>query len=98
MDRVSFGLNLYERAEGDGMHRWYLPMTVVGLGGLGMLLFTERGRRSLGWFLEQLPEAPRHFAEWNEAAQRELDRIQETLDRVAESLGEESIRGEAYSH
>ena len=98
MDRVSFGLNLYERAEGDGMRRWYLPITVMGLGGVGMLLFTERGRRSLGWLVEHLPEAPRHLAEWNEAAQRELDRIQETLNRVAESLGEESIGGEAYSH
>lgn len=98
MDRVSFGLNLYERAEGDGMRRWYLPMTVVGLGGVGMLLFTERGRRSLEWLVEHLPEAPKHLAEWNETAQRELDRIQETLNRVAESLGEERMSGEVYSH
>ncbi len=98
MDMVSFGLNLFGRAEGDGMRRWYLPMTVVGLGGIGMLLFTERGRRSLGWFIEQLPDAPRHLAEWNEAAQRELDRIQDTLNHVAESLGDEPISGEAYSH
>jgi hypothetical protein len=98
MDRVSFGLNLYERAEGDAMRRWYLPMTVVGLSGVGMLLFTERGRRSLEWLVEHLPEAPKHFAEWNETAQRELDRIQETLNRVAESLGDEPIGGEVYSH
>jgi hypothetical protein len=94
----SFGPNSYGRAEGDAMSKWYLPMTVVGLGGLGMLFFTERGRRSLVWLAEHLPEAPRHFAEWNETAQHELDRIQETLDRVAESLGEESIAGQAYSH
>jgi len=80
------------------MRKWYLPMTVVGLGGLGMLFFTERGRRSLAWMVEHLPEAPKHFAEWNETAQRELDRIQATLDRVAESLGEEPISHNAYSH
>jgi len=64
-------------------------MTVVGLSGLGMLLFTERGRRSLLWMLEHLPDASRHFAEWNETAQRELERIQATLNEVAQSLGDE---------
>jgi len=78
------------------MRRWYLPMTVVGLGGLGVLLFTERGRRSLEWLMEQLPDAPRHFAEWNETAQRELDRIQAALDEVAKTLDEGPQS--AYSH
>lgn len=87
MDMSKFGLNPYERAEGDAMRRWYFPMTVVGLGGLGMLLFTDRGRRVLGWVAEHLPEAPRHLAEWNETAQHELDRIQATLDEVSKSLG-----------
>lgn len=68
------------------MRKWYLPMTVLGVGGLGMLLFTERGRRSLQRVMEFLPNAPQHLAEWNETAQRELDRIQKTLDQVAESL------------
>jgi len=80
------------------MRKWYLPMTVLGLGGLGVLLFTERGRRSLEWLVEQLPDAPRHFAEWNEAAQRELDRIQTALDDVAKSLGEDPGPHSAYSH
>ena len=68
------------------MRKWYFPMTIMGLGGLGVLLFTERGRRSLLWVAEHLHEAPRQLAEWNEAAQRELDRIQETLDRVARTI------------
>ncbi|HVZ17351.1 MAG TPA: hypothetical protein VG897_09570, partial [Terriglobales bacterium] len=62
------------------MRKWYFPMTVVGLGGLGVLLFTDRGRRALAWLAEYLPQAPERFAEWNEAAQRELDRIQAALD------------------
>lgn len=82
----SFGLNSYERAEVGAMRKWYFPMTVVGLGGLGVLLFTERGRRSLRKLVEFLPEAPQHLAEWNGTAQRELDHIQATLKQVAESL------------
>jgi hypothetical protein len=68
------------------MRRWYFPMTVVGLGGLGVLLFTDRGRRSLLWVAEHLHEAPKQLAEWNEAAQRELDRIQKVLDQVARTV------------
>jgi hypothetical protein len=81
------------------MRKWYLPMTVVGLGGLGVLLFTERGRRVLAWLSENLPEAPYRLAEWNEAAQRELDRIQATLDDVAEKLRDEGLDPQsAFSH
>jgi len=77
------------------MRKWYLPMTVLGLGGVGMLLFTDRGRRGLRWAIEHLPDAPQHLAQWNETAQRELDRIQATLNQVAESLGNESLNSVA---
>ena len=90
---------LYGRAEGAAMRRWYFPMTVVGLGGLGMLLFTDRGRRALALLAEYLPQAPDRFAEWNEAAQRELDRIQAALDQVAENLRDEGLDPHsAFSH
>jgi len=75
-----------EIAGGDAMRKWYVPMTVVGLGGLGVLLFTDRGRKAIRWAMEQLPEAQSQLAEWNETAQRELDRLQSALNRVAESL------------
>ncbi len=68
------------------MRRWYLPLTVVGLGGLGYLFLTERGRKAFRWGLQHFHEAPEKFLQWNEAAQRELDRIQGALNRVAESL------------
>jgi hypothetical protein len=61
-------------------------MTVVGLGGLVALLFTDRGRRSLRWITEHLPEAQEQLAVWNETAQRELDRIQTALNSIADSL------------
>jgi len=64
------------------MRRWYLPVAVLGISGLGLLVMTERGRYILRWVADNLQRA----VEWNEAAQRELDRIQIALNRVAESL------------
>jgi hypothetical protein len=68
------------------MRRWYVPLTVIGLGGLGYLFLSQRGRQAARWALEHVHEAPDKFLEWNEAAQRELDRIQSALNRVSESL------------
>lgn len=68
------------------MRKIYVPLTLVGLGGLGWLLLTDRGRQVLGWIVENVQRGPDRLLEWNEAAQRELDRIQTALNRVAESL------------
>ncbi len=68
------------------MKKWAVPLAVLGLGSVGALAFTRRGRRALWWALDHLEEAPERIAEWNEAAQRELDNIQSALDAVAESL------------
>jgi hypothetical protein len=68
------------------MRKWYVPVTLLGLSGLGMLFLTERGRAALRWILENVHRAPESLLEWNEAAQRELDRIQTALNRVADSL------------
>lgn len=68
------------------MRKWYLPMTVLGLGSLGVLLFTERGRKLLAQVSDYMSDAPARFAEWNDTAQRELDHIQSALNRVASSL------------
>lgn len=68
------------------MRKIYVPLTLVGLGGLGWLLLTDRGREVLRWITENLQRGPDRLLEWNEAAQRELDRIQTALNRVAESL------------
>jgi hypothetical protein len=72
------------------MRKWYVPATVVGLSGLGALLFTERGRAGLRWMLENLQRAPDRLLEWNDSAQHELERIQTSLNRVASTL--ESVR------
>ena len=67
------------------MRRWYVPLTVLGLGSIGAFLLSERGRNSLRAMFEDFDE-PERWLEWNENAQRELDRIQAALNRIAESL------------
>lgn len=69
------------------MRRWYVPAAVIGAAGLGMLFFSNRGRKAVRWAFENAHRAPGAFREWNETAQHELDRIQSALNRVAESLG-----------
>jgi hypothetical protein len=68
------------------MRRWYVPVTLLGVGGLGVLVLTQRGRTALRWAFENIHRAPESLLEWNEAAQRELDRIQTALNRVAQTL------------
>jgi hypothetical protein len=72
------------------MRKWYVPLAIAGIGGLSVLFLTDRGRRALRWAAENIHRAPGTFLEWNEAAQRELDRIQTALNRVAQSL--EAVR------
>jgi hypothetical protein len=68
------------------MRKWYVPLTVLGVGSLGVLFLTDGGRQRLRWFAANLHRAPEAWLDWNEAAQREIDRIQLALNRVADSL------------
>ena len=61
------------------MRKWGLPLTVVGVSGLGLLFLTARGRQGWRW-------SPDTLLNWSEVAQREMDRIQAALNRVAETL------------
>ena len=70
------------------MRKFYLPLTVVGLAGLGLLLVSEAGQEAIDWLTESWERTPERLNEWNEAAQRELDKIEMALDQVAESLTE----------
>ena len=66
--------------------KWLLPLTVFGLGGLGVLVLSDRGIDAMQALASRIGEAPQRFREWNDAAQRELDRIQATLDDLTEGL------------
>ena len=66
--------------------KWYIPAALLGVGGVAVFLMSENGRRWVRWVAQQLPRTPDQLLAWNEAAQRELDRIQAALNRVADSL------------
>ncbi len=68
------------------MRKWYLPLTVLGLGGIGAALLSPRGRAILSSWLEKTSHGQSKFVEWNDTAQTELAKIQKALDRIAEHL------------
>jgi len=68
------------------MRKWLVPLAVLGAGGLGAFFLSEKGRETLKRWLAALDQSPGSWEEWNEAAQSELDRIQATLNQIAQSL------------
>ncbi len=68
------------------MRKWFLPVTVFGLGGIAALFLSDRGRQTFWSLFENMEKAPDALLDFNDFAQRELDRIQLALNQVAESL------------
>ncbi len=68
------------------VRKWTIRMAVVGLGGLGAMLFSERGRKLIR-SADRLSGATGRLAAWNDAAQRELDHIQDAVIELEQSLG-----------
>jgi len=68
------------------MRKWYVPLTVAGLGGLGVLLLSDSGRNVLRWLGRYVRWNSEGLLEWNEAAEAELLRLQEAVTSIAESL------------
>jgi hypothetical protein len=68
------------------MRRWYIPLTVLGLGGIGAFLLSEKGRSAVRGILQSFREAPDRWLEWNDSLDSELERIQAALNQIAESL------------
>ncbi len=68
------------------MKKWYMPLAILGVGSVGALLLSERGRQALRWVAENLERHQDKIVDWNEAAQREFERLEEALDRVADNI------------
>lgn len=67
------------------MKHWLLPITVLGVSGLGLLFASERGRQRLHTLFQDLNTAD-PLGQFNQAVEDQLDNIQRTLERLAEAL------------
>lgn len=68
------------------MRKWYVPLTVAGIGGLGVFLLSESGRSALRGIVRYIRWNSQGLREWNEAAEAEMRRLQQALAALAESL------------
>ncbi len=69
------------------MRRYYVPLAVLGLAGLGALVLTQRGRQALRWVAQNFNKAPDAVLQWNETTRRQLEHLRTAIDRLADSLG-----------
>ena len=69
------------------MRKWFVPITVFGLGGLGVLLGTEKGREAVRRVRQFVNDTPEHISGINGAVEHELDSLQESVDALAKRLG-----------
>lgn len=69
------------------MRRWYVPLTVLGLGSLGLLFVSERGQQAMRWLLDAIEDAPDTLAGWEYSAELELARIESALNEIEAQLG-----------
>ncbi|HZU30341.1 MAG TPA: hypothetical protein VFB79_04455 [Candidatus Angelobacter sp.] len=68
------------------MKKWYLPLTVLGLSGLGLVFASERGRARVRQLVDQWMEHGDPLGEFNNFCEEQLKMIQENLDRLSEAL------------
>ncbi len=68
------------------MKKVLVPLALLGVGGVGVLVLSERAREAVREMLGRLQGAPDQLADWSERAQQEIDRIEQALNRVAETL------------
>jgi hypothetical protein len=75
------------------MRKWYVPLALLGMSGVGALVLSDTSRRALRWVWDHAHEAPEALADFNERIEGELDRIQSSLNKLADSLETESTAG-----
>lgn len=74
------------------VRKWSIRLTLAGLGGVGAMLFSSRGRKLVRSVAERLSAAPGQLAAWNDSAKSELDHIQQALNEIEQSLGTHTAR------
>jgi hypothetical protein len=69
------------------MRKWLVTLAVLGVGGIGAFLLTDKGQDTVRRWLAYLEDEPGEWDDWNESAQAELEYIQAALNQIARSLG-----------
>jgi hypothetical protein len=72
--------------EERSMRKWLTTLAVLGIGGIGAFLLSDKGREVLRRWLADLRDSSEQWDEWNESAQLELEKIQAALNQIAQSL------------
>jgi len=67
------------------MRKWYVPLTMLGLGGLGLLFVTERGQQVVHALLDTLADEPPQN-EFEPRVDRELAQIETALHEIEAQL------------
>jgi len=68
------------------MRKWLVPLITLGAGSIGAFFLTPKGRETLRGLWARFEGPPEQWKEWNESAQSELERIQNTLNQISQSL------------
>ena len=68
------------------MRKWLVPLLALGAGGVGAFFLTPKGRETLQALWARFEPIPERWQEWNDNAQLELERIQNALNQISQSL------------
>jgi hypothetical protein len=68
------------------MKNWYLPVTVLGLSGLGLLFASEKRRDRVRRAFNQILDHGDALGEFNKFCEEQIEIIQQNLDHLMEAL------------
>lgn len=69
------------------MRKWFVPLTVIGLSGLGLAAASPTARRRMNRFFQAVAQAPSRLETFNDVLESELDTIQRAINEIAQALG-----------
>jgi hypothetical protein len=67
------------------MRKWYVPLTMLGLGGLGLLFVSERGQQAVRALFDSF-DAPEGWDDFHAGVDRELEQIESALSEIESEL------------
>jgi hypothetical protein len=68
------------------MRKWLVPLLALGVGGVGAFFLTPQGRETVRVWWARFESTPERWQDWNDSAQLELERIQNALNQISQSL------------